>query len=339
MERHQRRHHRPGREHRPGSSRQAYSDDQETFRNPRNEYRDDTGRDDDWELGQHGSSDYRDRDFESDEAERYGASERGYGYGDYGFRDDSRERNEPLYGTRRQGQSRDTWAHPESGDFSDTRTRWPRDDRYRSEPRSQNWPHSRSGGRVSEYGYFGEESERGGFGGRQQRGSRYGFGGRPQGGPQSAYTPQAGSQYGYAQQQGETGHGDRSFQEDYSGRGPKNYARSDERIKEDICDELSSDPECDAEDIEIEVKDGMVSLSGTVPSRKMKHRAEDIADVARGVKDVDNRIRVTGRIGRGGAGSSRKSGESAGGTDRSSGAEERSRKGESQASSRSGSKS
>lgn len=345
MERHQRRHNRPGREHRPGSSRRAYSDDQETYRNPRNEYRDDTGRDDDWELGQYGSSDYRDRDFEQDEADRYGASERGHGFGDYGYRDDSREKSEPGYGARRQGQSRDTWAHPESGNFSDVRTRWPRDDRYRSEPRSQNWPHSRSGGRVSEYGYFGEESERAGFGGRQQGGSRPGFGSRPQSGSRSAYETreQGGSQHGYGQQQSGSrfGYGqqqddysERWFGEDYSGRGPKNYSRSDERVKEDICDELSSDPECDAEDIEIEVKDGMVSLSGTVPSRKMKHRAEDIADAARGVKDVDNRIRVTGRIGQGRSG--RGGSESAGGTGEAGGSNGRSRKGDSQPSGRSG---
>jgi osmotically-inducible protein OsmY len=353
MERNQRRHAHPGREHRPESSRRPYSDEQETYRNPRNEYRDDDERDD--RQSRYGRSDFgdRDRDFEEGESNRYGAAESGYGYGDRGYRDEYRERYEPGYAARRQGQSRDTWEEPESGNFSDARTRWPRDDRYRSEPRSQNWPHSRTGGRVSEYGYFGDESE--GYGGRQHSGSRYG-GSRPQRGYQSGYgaeqqgssqfgylggseepgesrwssqhdyRQQGGSQFGYGQREGGAGHGDRRFDEDYSGRGPKNYSRSDERIKEDICDELSSDPGCNAEEIEIEVKDGMVTLSGTVPSRKMKHRAEDIADGARGVKDVDNRIRVTGRVGHRGMQSSEESGSE----DTGSSTNGRSRKSESQ---------
>ena len=322
MERNQRRHGHPGREHRRESSRRPYSDEQETYRNPRNEHDDDRGRD--YRQSRFGRQGERNRDWEfgQDESDRYGAVERGYGYGDHGFSDDS-EYYEPGYAARSQGQSRDTSEEPETGNYSDTRSRWPRDDRYRSEPRSQNWPHSRTGGRVSEYGYFGDESEE--YGGRHQGGSRYGSGSRPQRGYQS----------GYGQEEGGIGHGDRRFDEDYSGRGPRNYSRSDERIKEDICDELSSDPQCNAEDIEIEVKDGMVTLSGTVPSRKMKHRAEDIADAARGVKDVDNRIRVTGRVGQ--RGSSAGSEEGSPGNDTSS-SNGRSRKGESQQSSGSSSR-
>ncbi|HEX5764194.1 MAG TPA: BON domain-containing protein [Woeseiaceae bacterium] len=363
MERNQRRHGHPGREHRRESSRRPYSDEQETYRNPRNEYDDDRGRD--HRQSQYGRQDERNRDWEfsQDESNPYGASERGYGYGDQGFSDDS-EYYEPGYAARRQGQSRDTWDEPETGNFSDTRSRWPRDDRYRSEPRSQNWPHSRTGGRVSEYGYFGDQSE--GYGGRHQGGSRYGFGSRPQRGYQSGYGAQQqgssqfgylggsgepgesrySSQYdyrreggsgGYGQQEGGTGHGNHRFDEDYSGRGPRNYSRSDERVKEDICDELSSDPRCNAEDIEIEVKDGMVTLSGTVPSRKMKHRAEDIADAARGVKDVDNRIRVTGRVGQRGSSGGSEESRSAGNEDMGS-SNGRSRKSESQQSSRSSSR-
>jgi hypothetical protein len=305
MERNQRRYSGPGREHRPDSSRRAYSDEQEKYRNPRNEYRDDDSRrnyDDDIEMSRYGSPEHRDRgdrDLESGESNRYGASERGYGDRDH--RTESRELYEPGYAARRERQTRDTWSQPESGEFSESRTRWPRDDRYRTEPRSQNWPHSR-GGRVSEYGYFDEESGPSGSGGRQQGSSRFGYGSRPQ---STGYRGQQGeygyggeqqSGYGFGQPSGME-YGSRGFGEDYSGRGPKNYSRSDERIKEDICDELSSDPECDAENVEIEVKDGMVTLSGEVPSRKMKHRAEDIADQARGVKDVENRIRVKGRGG------------------------------------------
>ena len=52
-------------------------------------------------------------------------------------------------------------------------------------------------------------------------------------------------------------------------------------------------PFIDAGEVSVEVKDGKVSLEGTVPDRSMKHRIEDIAEQCIGVKDVDNRIRVS----------------------------------------------
>jgi hypothetical protein len=38
----------------------------------------------------------------------------------------------------------------------------------------------------------------------------------------------------------------------------------------------------------------MVTLSGEVPERWMKHRAEDMADACTGVRQVENRLRVQG---------------------------------------------
>lgn len=81
------------------------------------------------------------------------------------------------------------------------------------------------------------------------------------------------------------------------GKGPKGYQRSDERIREDVCERLSDDPEIDASDIEVQVKQGNVTLQGEVPSRYMKHRAEDCADACSGVKDVDNRIHISASAG------------------------------------------
>ena len=52
------------------------------------------------------------------------------------------------------------------------------------------------------------------------------------------------------------------------------------------------DPHLDAAEIEVEVKDGEVTLSGTVDSREAKRHAEDVAEQATGVKDVHNRLRV-----------------------------------------------
>lgn len=78
----------------------------------------------------------------------------------------------------------------------------------------------------------------------------------------------------------------------FRGRGPRNYQRSDQRISEDLCERLTDDDDVDASNIEIEVKQGVVTLTGTVGERWMKHRAEDLAERCSGVRDVENRIRV-----------------------------------------------
>lgn len=85
---------------------------------------------------------------------------------------------------------------------------------------------------------------------------------------------------------------ERDMRNSHKGRGPKNYTRSDERIKEDINDRLSDDPWVDASEIEVTVSSGEVTLTGTVTDRNDKRRAEDLAEAVSGVKNVENRIRV-----------------------------------------------
>jgi hypothetical protein len=79
----------------------------------------------------------------------------------------------------------------------------------------------------------------------------------------------------------------------YAGRGPRGYRRSDERIREDVNDRLTDDPNLDATDIEVGGDDGAVTLSGTVTNRPGKRRAEDLAESVSGVKDVNNQLRVS----------------------------------------------
>jgi len=96
---------------------------------------------------------------------------------------------------------------------------------------------------------------------RQDRDNRfYGAGGLQQGGFAS---PREGSHFG---------------------RGPKGYTRSDERIREDLSERLHDDHDVDASEVSIVVKDGEVTLTGTVENRRQKHRVEDIADAVSGVK-------------------------------------------------------
>jgi BON domain len=78
----------------------------------------------------------------------------------------------------------------------------------------------------------------------------------------------------------------------YYGKGPKGYTRSDDRIREDVCDRLSDDDIVDASEISVQVKDGEVTLEGSVTDRHMKHRAEDIIEEVSGVRDVNNKLRT-----------------------------------------------
>ena len=55
---------------------------------------------------------------------------------------------------------------------------------------------------------------------------------------------------------------------------------------------MTDHDQLDATEILLMVEGGVVTLTGEVPERRMKHIAEDLADAVRGVKDIENRIRV-----------------------------------------------
>lgn len=78
----------------------------------------------------------------------------------------------------------------------------------------------------------------------------------------------------------------------HRGRGPAGYIRSDERIVDDVIDRLTEDAHIDASQIVVKVEGGIVTLTGNVPERAMKRRAEDLVANASGVLDVRNAIRV-----------------------------------------------
>lgn len=98
---------------------------------------------------------------------------------------------------------------------------------------------------------------------------------------------------------------------EHRGRGPKNYTRSDDRIREDVNDRLSDDAWLDASEIDVQVSSGEVTLTGTVNAREDKRRAEDLAEQVSGVKHVQNSLRVQPSSG-GGQATSTTMGASAG---------------------------
>jgi hypothetical protein len=100
----------------------------------------------------------------------------------------------------------------------------------------------------------------------------------------------------------ETGHGGfigggygrtgrRDMPERPMGKGPKGYTRSDDRIREDICERLM-DAWMNAEHVDVRVKDGEVTLVGSVRTRDEKHAIENLAADVLGVKDVHNSLLV-----------------------------------------------
>lgn len=78
----------------------------------------------------------------------------------------------------------------------------------------------------------------------------------------------------------------------HRGKGPKNYQRTDESIRDELVRVLTEDPDIDASEVEAEVKEGDVFLTGTVPERKMRYWVEEAIYKIRGVNDVNNQIKV-----------------------------------------------
>ena len=102
---------------------------------------------------------------------------------------------------------------------------------------------------------------------------------------------------GYAREGAWSDEGDWSFeqegsrQESYRGRGPQGYTRSDERLRETICERLTDDPHIDASDIEVDVQQQRVTLRGSVDDRRTKYAVEDLVENA-GAREIDNELRV-----------------------------------------------
>ncbi|MFL6215919.1 MAG: BON domain-containing protein [Blastocatellia bacterium] len=78
----------------------------------------------------------------------------------------------------------------------------------------------------------------------------------------------------------------------HRGRGPRDYRRGDDRIREEINDRMTDDDFLDASQIEVGVQNGEVILAGYVFNRTSKRRAEQLAERVSGVTNVENRLRV-----------------------------------------------
>lgn len=153
---------------------------------------------------------------------------------------------------------------------------------------------SRYGSQESGYGsrdwreasrYGGQES---GYASQPWRGSRY----ESQSGSGAPYGGSQGSSQRFPAARGQEAQGSQYGMQRSRSRGPRNWQRSDERIREDVCERLASLDDVDVSDVSVSVQQGKVTLTGTVDDRADKHRIEDVADDCVGVREVDNQIRV-----------------------------------------------
>lgn len=235
-----------------------------------------------------------------------GASSQGRGYPESDFMPhrvgSSNRESEQRYG------SRDDWRT--SGSSGEDQRRWGGE---------SSWGSAGSYGRSQGAGSFGGGNSSGGsnYGGSSSgygSGSGGGYGGSGSGyrqGQDQNYGTGTGPDWstggGYG---GDTSFGSRNtwgggayggwggpssqqgMRESYSGRGPKDYKRSDDRVREDVSDRLEQDHGVDASEISVQVQDGEVTLTGTVPSRDQKRRAEDCVEAVSGVREVTNNLRI-----------------------------------------------
>lgn len=184
-------------------------------------------------------------------------------------------------------------GHPGSHEF-EPGSRYGRIDREswnsREGDRAESWSYG-SGSTGSPY----RRDEGPGYG---RRGSWFGEGSSYGAGVPGTYGTGFGSSYGNTgfgsgpnSSGGSSSLGSRES-ESHRGKGPKGYTRSDTRIEEDVNDCLTEDPNIDASTIEVAVKGGEVTLSGTVARREDKRRAEDAVERVSGVHHVQNNLRV-----------------------------------------------
>jgi osmotically-inducible protein OsmY len=205
--------------------------------------------------------------------DRYGQS--GYGQGNYG--QSGYGYDSGRYGSQRGGQSGygGQSAYGQSGYASSGE--W-------SEPYGEGQQYTQGGDYGGSSRGFGSQGSQGyGRQGSQGYGSQgYGQGFGGQGSNNPGFSSQGRGQYG-SQQFGQQGQ--------HHGKGPKGYQRSDERIKELLCERLREDPEIDPSEVTITVQGGKITLEGTVDSRQTKNAIEEAAEQF-GVTDVQNNLRV-----------------------------------------------
>jgi hypothetical protein len=193
-------------------------------------------------------------------------------------------------------------------DDEEARRRRPSDERYGHDPDPSAYDRAGHGyGRVYGYGgegWYGQEPTRWHGGGERTWGSP---GSQPGGGPREGertmprqywrqperYDPAPEPEWDHLHWTGRYGEmRGRDPGGSHVGRGPRGYQRSDDRIRDEVCERLARHPRIDPSDVEVTVANGEVTLRGTVDGRSAKRLLEDVADSVWGVREVHNEVRI-----------------------------------------------
>jgi hypothetical protein len=250
---------------------------------------------DDDQYGQ-GQSGYSAGRFEGDTSSNFQGRNQGY---PTGYEDNSRGGDERFAG---RGGSAYWQPQPQHMDYSN-RGFYNQSHQQPPNPGMYQNPGSRRRHNVGNYGY-GSDSYGGPSGSmfdqNQGVGMQGHFGGSYGGyGHVGSYGPEGGMQnHGNQGWQGnqswethQPGQQPR-FTGGHRGKGPKNFQRTDERIREAVSEALEIHDDLDATHIEVLVKNGEVTLSGTVEDRHAKRLAEDVTASVSGVRDVHNQMKL-----------------------------------------------
>jgi osmotically-inducible protein OsmY len=77
------------------------------------------------------------------------------------------------------------------------------------------------------------------------------------------------------------------------GRGPKGYARTDAHLRHAIEEALAADPTLDPGGVEVGVKDGKVTLAGSVAGRRSREAVLAIAAAIAGANAVAHTLKIS----------------------------------------------
>jgi len=227
--------------------------------------RSNTGGSDRWEYRP--SEDYRSLrdDSRFDNSRWHSQAQRAYNEYDQSF--------DPNLGGRHSASGRKDWDYDRTSSYPG----------YSSSQGTGSHTNRYDSGQSFGTNYGSSGSQRQGYSGSFGQNSGYGSSGN------------YGQEYGYnsgSHNQGQSRWGSGSSFESKAGRGPKGYRRSDERVKEEISDLLTSHHEVDPSEVEIKVSNCEVTLTGTVNSREEKRLIEDLVSQIQGVNDVTNQLHV-----------------------------------------------
>ena len=240
------------------------------------------GRDED--RGRYGREDYGRRDWDRDDRRDWtGSSGGGRNLSGNGWR----EGGYPTGSRGRYGRGDRSWDYYGPRDYGQTGLgSWGFDERYLDPGQDYGW--SRGYGRD-----YGERNARRDWY-DQDRDTYRGYGERRSPYGERGWWDRASDEVSswFGDEEADQRRREDRRRDEYRGRGPRGYTRSDERIREDVSDRLTDNPILDASDIEVATQSGEVTLNGHVDSRYSKRLAEDIAEDVSGVRHVQNNLRI-----------------------------------------------